>query len=269
MRFRACIALLLYVSACATSAPSPREPAARDPRLANLQRAATLPWTDGGRCAVQEASEPWPVLAERCYQALDHDRIEFHDLTGRCAIASAGAAAMGLGVCVLAAPEIIVGAVVVAGVVVVGFAIKEALDTYAEKRSRPQVRPVPEARPVPETESFTSLFNENTKEQEDAKTGPRITEVTEEEGVIEIVAEGENGEIRIMGNIEINEGTITLDQAHIQGQGAGTSGLKEMGEIIREFGRSRGASEVIIQGATRTTGARPGHTPRPIRVRVK
>jgi hypothetical protein len=150
MRFRACIALLLYVSACATSAPSPRESAARDPRLANLQRAATLPWTDGGRCAVQEASEPWPVLAERCYQALDHDRIGFHDVTGRCAVASTGAAAMGLGVCVLAAPEIIVGAVVVVGVVVVGFAIKEALDTYAEKKGRPQVRPVPETRPAPE-----------------------------------------------------------------------------------------------------------------------
>ncbi|ATB35724.1 hypothetical protein CYFUS_001138 [Cystobacter fuscus] len=68
------------------------------PRYANLQRAATLPWTDGGRCAVREASEPWPVLAERCYQALDHDRIEFHDLTGKCSVASAGAAAVGLGV---------------------------------------------------------------------------------------------------------------------------------------------------------------------------
>jgi uncharacterized protein DUF6310 len=151
MRFRACIALLLYVSACATSAPSPRAPVARDPRLANLQRAATLPWTDGGRCAVREASEPWPVLAERCFHALDHDRVEFHDITGRCAVASAGAAAIGLGVCVLAAPELVVGAVVVAGVVVVGFAIKEALDTYAEKRGRPQVRPAPETRPVPET----------------------------------------------------------------------------------------------------------------------
>ena len=161
------------------------------------------------------------------------------------------------------------GAVIVAGVVVGGFAIKEALDIYAEKRGRPLVRPVPETWPVPETESFTSLCNENTKEQEDAKVGPRITEATEEEGMIEIVAEGENGEIRIMGNIEINEGTITLEQAHIQGQGSGTSGLKEMGEIIREFGRSRGASEVIIQGATRTTGARPGHTPRPTRVRLK
>jgi hypothetical protein len=91
------------------------------------------------------------VLAERCYQVLDHDRIEFHDITGRCAIASAGAAAMGLGVCVLAAPEILVGAVVVAGVVVVGFAIKEALDAYELRWGDPEkVRPVPETRPVPE-----------------------------------------------------------------------------------------------------------------------
>jgi len=98
MRFRACIALLLFVSACATSAPGPREPAARDLGFANLQRAAKLPWTDGGRCAVREASEPWPVLVERCFHALDHDRIEFHDTTGRCAVASVGAAAVGLGV---------------------------------------------------------------------------------------------------------------------------------------------------------------------------
>jgi hypothetical protein len=160
MRFRACIALLLFVSACATSTPGPREPTARDPRLAHLQRAATLPWTDGGRCAVREASEPWPVLVERCFQALDHDRIEFHDITGRCAVASAGAAAMGLGVgvCVLAAPEIVVGAVIITGVVVVGFAIKEALDAYELKwadpedaRPAPETRPVLETKPVPET----------------------------------------------------------------------------------------------------------------------
>ncbi|ATB39953.1 hypothetical protein CYFUS_005401 [Cystobacter fuscus] len=58
-----------------------------------------------------------------------------------------------MGFCVLAAPELVVGAVVVAGVVVVGFAIKEALEAY-EKRGRPQVRPptlpVPETQPVPE-----------------------------------------------------------------------------------------------------------------------
>ncbi|MET0401628.1 MAG: DUF6310 domain-containing protein, partial [Cystobacter sp.] len=127
-----------------------------------LQRAATLPWADGGRCAVHEASEPWPVLAERCFHALDHDRISFHDPTGRCAVASAGAAAMGLGVCVLAAPEIVVGAVFVAGVVAVGFALKEALDVYelrwehpedekpaSESRPTPEVKPVPVTKPAP------------------------------------------------------------------------------------------------------------------------
>ncbi len=149
MRFRACIALLLFLSACTTTPPSPTQPAARDPRLANLQRAATLPWTDGGRCAVQEASKPWPVLAERCYHALDHERVRFRDITGRCAVASAGAA-VGVGLCVLAAPEIIVGAVIVAGVVVVGFAIKEALDAYALDMGRPEVGPAPETRPMPE-----------------------------------------------------------------------------------------------------------------------
>jgi hypothetical protein len=89
------------------------------------------------------------VLVERCFHALDHDRIEFHDPTGKCAVASAGAAAVGLGVCVLAAPEIVVGAVIITGVVVVGFAIKEALDAYALDMGRPEVRPVPETAPAP------------------------------------------------------------------------------------------------------------------------
>jgi hypothetical protein len=177
MRFQACIALLLYVSACATSAPSPKEPAARDPRLANLQRAATLPWTDGGRCAVREASEPWPVLVERCFHALDHDRIEFHDPTGKCAVASAGAAAIGLGVCVLAAPELIVGAVIVTGVVVVGFAIKEALDAHALDMGRPEVRPVPETAPAPQKPSPKKRPKPEPKGPDFPPVGP--VEVTE------------------------------------------------------------------------------------------
>jgi hypothetical protein len=127
----------------------------KDLEVANLRRAATLPWTDGGQCVVEEASQPWPVLVERCFHALDQERVQFRDTTGRCSVASAGAAAVGLGVCVLAAPEIVVGAVIITGVVVVGFAISEALEAY-EKRGLPQVRPpltrpVPEARPMPET----------------------------------------------------------------------------------------------------------------------
>ncbi|RKH55644.1 DUF6310 domain-containing protein [Corallococcus llansteffanensis] len=138
MRFRACIALLLFLSACATSTPPPSTRRTRSQRLANLQRAAALPWRDGGRCVVREASQPWPVLVERCYQALDHDRIEFHDTAGRCSVASAGAGAMGIGLCVLVAPEIVVGAVIVLGVVVVAVAIKEALDAYELRHAYPE-----------------------------------------------------------------------------------------------------------------------------------
>ena len=156
MRFRTCSAclLLLVFSACATSAPSPGERVPRNPRVANLQRAATLPWRDGGRCAVREASQPWPVLAERCFQALNHDRVRFNDLTGRCAVASAGAAALGIGLCVLAVPEIVVGAVIVIGVVVVGAAIKEALDAYELRGSSPEeVEPTPQTKPAPQEPS--------------------------------------------------------------------------------------------------------------------
>ncbi|MBN8467454.1 hypothetical protein JYJ95_13100 [Corallococcus exiguus] len=138
MRLRACAALLLFLSACATPAPRLKEHAPRDPMITNLQRAATLPWTDGGRCVVREASQPWLVLVERCYRTLDHDRLEFHDTTGRCAVASADAAAVGIGFCVLAAPEIAVGAVIVFGVVVVGVAINEALDAYELRHAYPE-----------------------------------------------------------------------------------------------------------------------------------
>src|ERR1041384_5578745 len=122
MRSRTCSALLLLLllSACATTEPSLGEWEAPNPRLANLQRAAQYPWTDDGHCVVREASNEWPVLAERCFHALDHDRVRFRDVTGRCALASAGAEVAAVGFCVFAAPEIVVGAVIVIGVVVVG-----------------------------------------------------------------------------------------------------------------------------------------------------
>jgi hypothetical protein len=147
MRFRAFSALLLLLSACATTEPSPKDPVAPNPRIANLQRAASLPWADDGQCVVQEASTEWPVLVERCFHALDHEKIRFQDPTGRCAVASAGAAAIGVGVCILAAPEIIVGAVVIIGVVVVAAAIKEELDAYERRASRERARPESQTRP--------------------------------------------------------------------------------------------------------------------------
>jgi hypothetical protein len=131
MLHRTCIALLFLLSACATTNPSPAEREDPSPRFANLQRAAQYPWTDGGHCVVREASNEWPVLAERCFHALDHNRVRFQDVTRQCAVASAPAAAAalgGIGICLFASPVVVTGAVIVIGTVVVAVVIKEGLD---------------------------------------------------------------------------------------------------------------------------------------------
>lgn len=150
MLHRTCISLLLLLSACATTEPSLGELEAPSPRLANLQRAAQYPWTDGGQCVVREASNEWPLLAERCYHALDHKRVKFQDVTGRCAVASTGVEVAAVGLCVFAAPEIVVGAVIVIGAVVVAAAITEGLEAYERNASRERTRPTPQALPTKE-----------------------------------------------------------------------------------------------------------------------
>jgi len=153
MRLRTCSAplLLLLLSACATMDPSPGEPEAPSPRLANLQRAALYPWTDDGQCVVREASNEWPILAERCFHALDHDRVRFRDVTKRCAVAYADAAAPAVvALCVFAAPEIVVGAVVVISAVVVAAAIQEQIDAYQRNASRERAKPKTQTQPAKE-----------------------------------------------------------------------------------------------------------------------
>jgi hypothetical protein len=135
----------VLLSACATTEISLKSQTPGNLRLANLRRAAALPWTDDGHCVVREAANEWPVLAERCFHALDHKRVRFSDVTKRCAVAQVGAAALGgVGLCILAGPEI-AGAVVVIGVVVVAGAIVEELYAYARRG-----RPAPEAEAVRE-----------------------------------------------------------------------------------------------------------------------
>lgn len=133
MKLRTYSALLLLAAACATTEPPKHTPTDYNLRIANLQQAARLPWLDGGRCVVQEASHPWPVVVERCFHALDNQRIRFRDVERRCPIASADAATLEtmVGICLLAQPELVVGAVVIIGVVVVGAAIAEELEEHS------------------------------------------------------------------------------------------------------------------------------------------
>jgi len=161
---RTCTALLLLLSACATTEANRRTAVAPDSRVTNLWRAATLPWVDDGRCVVREASNEWRVLAERCYHALDLDRVRFRDVTGKCPVAVAPVIAVGVGVCLLAALELAVEALVyVGGALVVATAIHEALAaserSSAPERVKPDVRapsggnqPSANRKPVPEPE---------------------------------------------------------------------------------------------------------------------
>ena len=152
MTHRPCIALLFLLSACATmdpslgelEDPSPEEWVDPGPTLANLQRAALYPWTDDGHCVVREASNEWPILAERCFYALERDRVRFRDVERKCAVASAPAAAaavpVGVALCIFASPAIVTGAVVVIGAVVVAAAIQEGINTYQRNAARERAK---------------------------------------------------------------------------------------------------------------------------------
>jgi hypothetical protein len=141
------ITFLLLLSACATMDPGPGEWEAPSPSLANLQRAAQYPWTDDGQCVVREASNDWPVLAERCFYALDRDRVRFRDVTRKCAVAYAAAVPVGVALCVFASPAVITGAVIVIGTVVVAVAIKEGIDAYERNASRERAKSKTQTRP--------------------------------------------------------------------------------------------------------------------------
>jgi hypothetical protein len=98
-------------------------------RLENLRRAAQYPWVDEGSCAVREAGGEWRTLVERCYFALDLSRIRFQDIEHRCPVAQADVATVEavVGMCLLVQPELVVGAIIVIGVVVVASAIAKEM----------------------------------------------------------------------------------------------------------------------------------------------
>jgi len=151
--------LLFLLSACATMDPSLGEWEDPSPRYANLLRAAQYPWTDDGHCVVREASNEWPILAERCFHALDRDRVRFRDVNKKCAVAYVDAAAPAapavVALCIFAAPEIVAGAVIVIGAVVVAAAIQEGIDAYQRNASRERAKPKTQTRPSNQQEPVT------------------------------------------------------------------------------------------------------------------
>jgi hypothetical protein len=73
------------------------------------------------------------------------------------------------------------------------------------------------------------------------------------------------GEARFVGDVVREGDTLIVRGAHIEGDAT----LKEVLRTAEQYGREQGVSKVIIEGGVRTTGANPGHVPRPLVIEVK
>jgi len=93
-----------------------------------------------------------------------------------------------------------------------------------------------------------------------AKSG---AEILEREGNVVIASfPVVKGEARVMAEMIRDGDRLILRGAHIEGNGT----LKEALSAAKAFGREQGVKEVVIEGGARTTGAVPGHVPRPITI---
>ncbi|ALN88354.1 RHS repeat-associated core domain protein [Lysobacter capsici] len=101
-----------------------------------------------------------------------------------------------------------------------------------------------------------------------AKALPTIKILEEAKGAIQFTAQGAKGTIEVISDIAQQGKTLTLSGMHVDGVGKGASSLSELRDVARALGASRGASTVIIQGGQRTTGAKPGKIPIPVKIKV-
>ena len=72
------------------------------------------------------------------------------------------------------------------------------------------------------------------------------------------------GEARFVGDVVREGDTLILRGAHIEGDAT----LREVLQTAERYGGEQGVKRVIIEGGRRSTGANPGHIPRPIVIEV-
>jgi hypothetical protein len=76
------------------------------------------------------------------------------------------------------------------------------------------------------------------------------------------------GSIELMGEIAESGRSLLVTGVHIVVRGpAGLLTKKTMEAIARRVMKEMDYDEIVVEGAARTTGARPGHRPRQLRFR--
>lgn len=81
-----------------------------------------------------------------------------------------------------------------------------------------------------------------------------------------IIARMQAGTLRLLGLIELKGRTLYVRDVHVEGlmPGAlGRAGLNALGYALMEVAD---VDELVVQGAVRTTGTRPGRRPAPFRL---
>jgi hypothetical protein len=74
------------------------------------------------------------------------------------------------------------------------------------------------------------------------------------------------GKISLMADVEDGDRMLTLRLVHMQSEaGPNAIGLINLRIIAQAFLQEYGYDTLIVEGAVRTTGARPGHRPRTFR----
>ncbi len=87
-------------------------------------------------------------------------------------------------------------------------------------------------------------------------------------GVVHLLGRGPWGEIEVIAEMSREGDTLILRGAHVEEPGAGSLGISELRQLGRLLGRQQGVRRVFVFGGTRTTGANPGHSPRPVVIEV-
>ena len=75
--------------------------------------------------------------------------------------------------------------------------------------------------------------------------------------------------IEFGGTFSKADDVLTIRQFDIDGGLTNKVGIKGLKDIINEFGKSKGVSRVVVEGAKRTTGANPGRLPAKLVFEIK
>jgi hypothetical protein len=87
-------------------------------------------------------------------------------------------------------------------------------------------------------------------------------EIEEAEGRTVIVrAHTPVGTVEVIAELELVGGKLWARKAHVQGLRSGALSRSGLNALARKFLEEAGADRLVVEGGTRTTGARPGRRP--------